>query len=61
MPALQKWKPMPILSIANQMKKVDVGSLSVKNNTVKRKDGWQVQSSFLFAKEDVNESMWRDC
>ena len=45
--ALQKWKPMPILSIANQMKKVAVGSLSVKNNTVERKDGWQVQSSFF--------------
>lgn len=43
------------------MKKVAVGSLSVKNNTVKRKDGWQVQSSFLFAKEDVYESLWRYC
>ncbi len=43
------------------MKKVAVGSLSVKNKTVKRKDGWQVQSSFLFAKEDVYESLWRYC
>lgn len=43
------------------MKRVAVGSLSAKNKTVERKDGWQVQSSFLFAKEDVNESLWRYC
>lgn len=43
------------------MKKVAVGSLSVKNNTVERKDGWQVQSSFLFMKEGVDEIMRRYC
>ena len=35
------------------MKKVDVGSLSAKNKTVERKDGWQVQSSFLV--QDVKQ------